>query len=225
MVYPITPYSPGEPSVDPPVGPTNGRYTIRAVANGDGTYRIKAEGLTAEQIQSIVNDPNYHLCLIRYGYTRRGNGGEKFDKKYGWIGTHTSRSMDFRNFRDRNTWRIMGHEILKRGSLSAHSQTAKTAIYKGATLVFELDQTVVLPGMRPKQRDLTRNGRIRNTAADGIMELYVGLYRKITKVTDANYWTNVRWGWELVSNLIQVRGRNAMNTKYWEFEKSNEKGI
>lgn len=216
--------SPDETPVTPDIPGTTG-YRIAAEPNGDGTYRIALVGGTTEQVATIVNSPDYHLCLIRRGYTRRGESGRKRDPLYGYKQATTTRDRTYREFRKGLTWRIIGHEILQRGSLSPTSQAAQSERYRGATLVFEFGQTVKLPAMastiKGKANLVTSRGRIRNSSAGGLAELYVALFKR---TREGNNLID-RWGWECVSNRLQVRGRSSDFTKYWEFDKSNLKGV
>ncbi len=200
----------------------DGGYRIGLRANDDGTYCVELPGAAASQTEALIADGDYHLCLVRYGYTRRGKNDRRWDPCVKTlIGTHTDRK-EYRKFRGGPMWRIMGHEILRTGHLSPQSQMARSPVYRGATLVFELEETIRLPHVKSDIHSLTRAGRIRNSSCGGIMELYVGLYRRMKDQSGGKADTYRRWGWELVSNLVQVRGRNKTRTRYWDFDPAVE---
>lgn len=198
---------------------------LKLVSNGNGTYHVTLANTSDETIQEYIKSKEYHLCLVRYGYARRGKKGKKKDRLFGEIGTHTDRKRDYRRYRNGLTWRIIGHDILKRanGTRPANSQMTKSPIYTSATLVFELGETIVLPKMRASNASVSSKGRIRNTSARGITDLYIGMYRKTTNETSVDHQQRLRWGWECVTNKVQVRGTNSTRTRYWEFEKANER--
>ena len=58
---------------------------------------------------------------------------------------------------------------------------------------------------------MTKNGRIRNRASNGLTDLFIGLYKRDA---ETNKWTRI-------SNLVQVRGRSSDKTELWEFDAGN----
>ncbi len=190
----------------------------------DGNYYATIPSLSGTDLAAMIADPNYKLCLLRYGYARRGEWKKYTDSRGSLIWTHCSRNAvyrkvapttknptgtlpPFRYHRKGLQWRIIGADILYQGKQGASSQQTKTGYYDGSTLVFDLKETIVLPPMRKKV--WTSAGRISNLSRNDIAELYVGLYHK----ADGK--------WTCVSNKVQVRGRNSAKTKLWEFEQSN----
>lgn len=107
--------------------------------------------------------------------------------------------------------RIIGMDLLISNSVEAmkeHSQTFRQdRRYFNSTLVSSLADEIVLPAMPSYEK--TPGGRYANNAKDGLAELFIGLYHKEGA------------SWKLVSNIVQVRGRNYDKTKLWEFDSEN----
>lgn len=180
------------------------------IRNEDGTYYASIPSLTGTALELMIADNNYRVCILRYGYVRRGKRFQYYDNRNKKVWSHTQRRSGYRYDRKGLTWRIIGRDILYEGSQPAHSQQTKTGYYNGSTLVFKLKDTIVLPNMRTGQRRfVTRDGRIRNRACDGLNELFIALFHKEDKT------------WKRVSNILQVRGRTTDKTAVWEFEESN----
>lgn len=186
-----------------------------AVEKVSGRYSITMKGVSENKIQEYIESEDYHLALFRYGYARRGKSGKKKDRIHGTVGTHTARNKTFRNYRGRLRYRIIGHDILK--SHSIKGQTARSKIYKDATLIFELHSQITLPLMKIRE---SKSGRISNSASRGIGELYVGLIKRYEE-GDNDFYNMRSYGWVCISNMVQVRGYNEAHTQYWEFETSN----
>ena len=185
---------------------------LTVLPDGNGGYCASIPSMTAERISALRQDPNYRICLIRYGYARRG----KFSRYTDRTGKETTTGTDrhkYRNFRGGERWRIIGEELLLTGKISPRSQTFP--YYGSTSLVFALNDTITLPPMRSrtkggKSRNLTKSGRIRNPDRDGIAELSIAMYRR-----DGN------GRWSRISNICPVRGRSEDRRKLWEFSSDN----
>jgi len=192
--------------------------SLTVLPDADGNYYTRISSLTDERNREIALDESYKICILRYGYSRRGKHF-KYKDSYGWdIWSHSSRVNKkygvphYTDLRKGLQYRIIGAEILERGGVKAWSQQSRTGFYDEATLVCPLGATLTLPHMRSLSkrgsRVMSSHGRITNRAKDGLAELYIALYRK-----------NAERKWIRVSNIVQVRGRNADKTRLWEFEK------
>lgn len=182
----------------------------------------------------MIDSPDYHIVLMRYGYARRGKWFRYADNTGGYLWSHTSRktSVTIYHYTDEHgkaaqggcssykqtrkglRYRIIGETILKKGSEPSRSQQRVSHYYDGATLVFELKETITLPKMRPVHSNgrsavITRNGRISNKSTTGLTEIFAVLMHKENDM------------WVQVSNIVQLRGTNANKTQLWEFETSN----
>lgn len=188
---------------------------VEAVAGG---YAVTMKNVSENKIQEYIESNDYHLALFRYGYARRGKTGRKKDRVYGMVGTHTARTKQFRNYRGKLRYRIIGHDALKGRSIKG--QTAKSQIYNGASLIFELHDKITLPKMKKARK--SKYGRLSNPSARGLGELYVGLIKRYVAGDEDMYKTR-SYGWVCVSNMLQVRGYNDTHTQYWEFDKTNIK--
>lgn len=183
------------------------------VVTDDGVnYYATIPSMSQDDLKAMQGNPDYRVCLIRKGYTRRGKFFKYVDKTGREKTTNTDRRT-YRIYRGSLRWRIVGEELLRMGRLSEHSQTL--SYYGSSTLVFGLLDRIVLPPMRSKtkggkSRNLTANGRIRNRDRDGIAELSIALYRR----SDRNVWKRV-------SNICPVRGRSEDKTRLWEFSTDN----
>ena len=211
------------------------QFELVAVPLGDGGYYIDLKGQSLETTESLIASNEYHLALIRYGYTRRGRPGKKTDRKYGSIGTHTAYNVLYKKRRGGMRFRIIGHDILKHITrIDPNSTTPindyltgttkQLDTYANSTLVFEFGDRVVLPPMKTHKKIVTRDGRISNTSARGMGELYVGLIKPY-KEGDVDTFNLRSYGWTCVSNLLQVRGLHSDRLGWWEFEESNIKGV
>ena len=184
-----------------------------AILTDDGeNYYASIPSMSKEEINALRQDQNYKICLIRYGYTRRGKLVSYTDKTGKETNTNTDRHK-FRNYRRRERWRIIGEELLVTGKIASHSQTRR--YYGSSSLVFALNDTITLPPMRSKtrggkSRNLTKSGRIKNSDRDGIAELSIAMYKRDDKGR-----------WERISNICPVRGRSEDKRKLWEFSSDN----
>lgn len=195
---------------------------------GEGRYGVTLDGVDQATIDKYAADPQCRLVLMRHGYARRGLLGFKQDRFFGLIGTHTTRDKYYRLYRsgaryngpdryipnDGKRYRIIGHDILKGGKLAG--QTAKVARYASATLVFRLLQEVKLPEIPTGTAWVTRDGRLRNTAARGFGELYVTMVR-IKKDPQPGPLGLETYGCECISNVLQVRGYTSNHKGWWTF--------
>lgn len=202
--------------------------------NTDGTFYLNIPSLTGNALQSMIDSPDYHIVLMRYGYSRRGKWFRYADNTGGYLWSHTSRKASvtifhytdehgraaqggcssYKQTRKGLRYRIIGETILKKGSEPSRSQQKVSHYYDGATLVFELKETITLPKMRPVHSNgrsavITRNGRISNKSTTGLTEIFAVLMHKENDM------------WVQVSNIVQLRGTNANKTQLWEFETSN----
>ena len=216
--------------------PTSEEVTSNLVVerNTDGTYYLNIPSLSGTALQDIINSPDYHIVLMRYGYARRGKWFRYADNTGGYLWSHTSRKTSrtvfnyidehgkpaqggcssYKIVRKGRRYRIIGETALRKGSEPSSSQQVVSHYYDGATLVFELKQTIVLPKMRPVHSNgrsavVTRDGRISNKSTTGLTEIFAVLMHK-----EGNTWKQV-------SNIVQLRGTNADKTQLWEFETSN----
>ena len=182
--------------------------------------------LTDEQTSIVANSADYKICVLRYGYTRRGKWRKYRDKKGNIQTSHTDR-YDYREYRvgysnglPPKRMRIIGNDLLisnKPMDQQTESSTWKTgpnrdgharkAVYHNATLVSPLGTALVLPPVRSDA--VTINGRYSNKSNNGITDLYLGLYHREGKE------------WKLASNIVQVRGRNNTKTQVWQFRTEN----
>ena len=200
-----------------PAEPSPADLILKPVRLESGAYAITLDGKDPETIRRYIDDPAYCLVLMRYGYARRGKETFKQDRYFGRIGTHTMRKSGYRQFRGGLRYRIIGHDLLKGGKLAG--QTAATARYKDATLVFDLLQEVKLPAMQSEVNFVTREKRLKNTSARGLGNLYVALVRKIAeKPAERDPLGLVDYGCVCVSNVLQVRGYTPDHKSWWEFE-------
>lgn len=195
---------------------------------GEGRYGVTLDGVDQATIDKYAADPQCRLVLMRHGYARRGETGFKQDRLFGLIGTHTARDKSYRLYRsgarydgpdryipnDGKRYRIIGHDILKGGKLAG--QTARVARYASATLVFRLLQEVKLPDIPTGAAWVTRDGRLRNTAARGFGELYVTMVR-IKKDPQPGPLGLETYGCECISNVLQVRGYTSNHKGWWTF--------
>lgn len=185
---------------------------LTVLSDGNGGYYASIPSMTTDQISALRQDANYRICLIRYGYTRRGKLVSYTDKTGKETNTNTDRHK-FRNYRRRERWRIIGEELLVTGKIASHSQTRR--YYGSSSLVFALNDTITLPPMRSKtrggkSRNLTKSGRIKNSDRDGIAELSIAMYKRDDKGR-----------WKRISNICPVRGRSEDKRKLWEFSSDN----
>lgn len=185
---------------------------LTVLQDEDGGYYASIPSMTTDQISALRQDPNYKICLIRYGYARRGKLVKFTDKTGKEVDTNTDRKK-FRNYRRREKWRIIGEELLVTGKIAAHSQTRR--YYGSSTLVFTLSDTIILPPMRKCtkggiSRNLTKGGRIKNSDRDGIAELSIAMYKR-----------DDDGKWKRISNICPVRGRSQDKRKLWEFSTDN----
>lgn len=182
------------------------------VLNDGGKYVAAISSLTWEQTVMLKRNPDYKVCIVRYGYARRGKFFEYKDISGKETNSKTNR-IGYREYRKKLKWRIIGEEQLVTGRTALHSQTLK--YYGDSTLVFTLGDEIVLPPMRGKNPqsksvNISKSGRIRNTDRNGIAELSIALFRK-----------NEKNKWEMISNVCPVRGRTEDRTQLWEFEETN----
>lgn len=216
--------------------PTSEEVTSNLVVerNTDGTYYLNIPSLSGTALQDIISSPDYHIVLMRYGYARRGKWFRYADNTGGYLWSHTSRKTSrtvfnyidehgkpaqggcssYKIVRKGRRYRIIGETALRKGAEPSSSQQVASHYYDGATLVFELKQTIVLPKMRPVHSNgrsavITRDGRISNKSTTGLTEIFAVLMHK-----EGNTWKQA-------SNIVQLRGTNADKTQLWEFETSN----
>ena len=189
--------------------------------DADGNWRSVITGMSESRSQLIAADSSYRIAVLRNGYARRGVW-KTYTNKYGVVqSTHTDRTGRYRTKRrgynnglPAKRLRIIGYDLLicsdvdkmKKKSCT-WTATAGRIDYNAATLVSALGSVLVLP--TPLIFDVTRDGRFANRSANGISELFIGLYHR--EGSD----------WRLVSNVVQVRGRNSDRTEIWEFEEAN----
>lgn len=197
---------------------------IAVSSNGTGGYFATLTNKTQSEIDGYVADPDYKVCLIRYGFARRGKFFEYKDKTGKNTTSKTCRTVKnkvapqfggWRSVRRQKgggtpCWRIIGDELLRTGKLGHNSQTLKK--YENVSLVFELGELMSLPAI-PK-RAKTKSGRIGNRASDGLAELSIAMYHN---EGDGK--------WKRVSNICQVRSRDDSKTGYWDFEPRNAKSL
>lgn len=186
---------------------------LAVLQNAAGEYYATFPSWTDAMIAKFVESNQYKVCLLRYGYARRGKAF-KYINKYGVETTsRCARNYKYKKYRRRAQWRIIGEDILLRGALPRHSQTAD--YYGDSTLVFNLLEPIKLPPMRANRKRLyTKAGRIKNKSRDGLTELFIAVLQK-----KSLYGYN--GGWEIVSNIVQVRGTNNNCSELWEFSKDN----
>lgn len=190
---------------------------LKSIPLATGGHAITLVGEDWATIREYIDNPEYCLVLLRYGYARRGKLGFKMDKVFGLIGTHTTRTHEYRQYRKGLRYRVIGHDILKSGKLAG--QTARTARYSDATLVFDLLQEVKLPAVPGPLGFISRDGRIRNTASRGTWEIYVALVKKVhRKLAKKDPLGLSDYGCVCVSSILQVRGINPGHKSFWEFE-------
>lgn len=198
---------------------------LAVVPDGDGDYVATLTNRSLSQIGKINASGEYKVCLIRYGYARRGlfytytdRTGTKQTSKTARHANYIAAKNEagYKNVRFEEgggktpCWRIIGYEKLYKGSIAAHSQVLK--YYGGSTLVFGLLEKMTLPPMRKISK--SKAGRIRNRASDGLSELSIALYRK-----------NENGKWVIASNIVPVRSRTEAKDAYWDFDQSNIKYV
>lgn len=196
------------------------------VVKTDAGYCSAIEGLPETRMQQIRSSSDYKVCILRYGYARRGKF-RMYINKYGQEqSTHTDR-VNYREKRvgekgtlDAKRYRVIGYDLLISSKnleqlQKAHSSTwvvdSGRIDYTASTLVSALGDALVLPEVRKRTLELTVDGRYADKSRDGIIELYAGLYHR------------EQGTWVLVSNVVKVRGRNKANTQIWEFTDDNIK--
>lgn len=185
---------------------------LAVLSDGNGGYYATIPTMTRDQISALQQNPDYRICLIRYGYARRGKFAKYTDRTGKETDTNTDRRK-FRNYRKGQKWRIIGEELLVTGKIASHSQTSRH--YGSSSLVFALNDTITLPPMRSKtkggkSRNLTKDGRIKNPVRDGIAELSIAMYKRDDKGK-----------WKRISNIVPVRGRSEDRRSLWEFSTGN----
>lgn len=202
----------------------SGTPEIAVSSNGSGGYFATLTNKTQSEIDGYIADPDYKVCLIRYGYARRGEFFRYKDKTGTETTSKTCRTVrntvapqygGWRAVRRQKSggtpgWRIIGDELLRTGKIGENSQTLKK--YGNVSLVFELGELMTLPAI-PK-RAKTKSGRIGNRASDGIAELSIAMYHN-----EGN------GKWKRVSNICTVRSRDDSKTGYWDFEPRNAKSL
>ena len=199
-----------------------GTKQLVVVQNADGDWYATLRNYAGEVIQAIREDPDYKVCLLRYGYARRGKtiiydpathpyGGDEQP----W--SHAYRvSPQYKHVRGGLNYRVIGDELLKRRRDHWKNRSQTASYYTAGMLVFDLLDTITLPPMRSthsggQSGSVTKNGRIRNRASNGLTDLCIGLYKRDA---ETNKWTRI-------SNLVQVRGRSSDKTELWEFDAGN----
>ena len=197
---------------------------LAVIPDGEGDYVATLTNRSLSQIHSINASGEYKVCLIRFGYARRGQFYTYTDRTGVKQTSKTARHANYipakneagyKNVRFEEggstpCWRIIGYEQLYKGKIAAHSQVLK--YYTGSTLVFNLLDRIDLPPMRKNCK--ARSGRIRNRATDGLSELSIALYRK-----------NEKGKWVIASNIVPVRSRTEAKDAYWDFDQSNIKNV
>lgn len=197
---------------------------LTVAKNADGEWVATLSNKSVSVINTIRNDKRYKVCLLRYGYARRGKYfkytdrvGEKTNSKTSRKAAYdkTLQCAGYKHVRKEEgggtpCWRRIGDEILKTGKLASHSQTKP--YYGNSTLVFRLLDPIVLPPMR-KNMKCKKSGRIHNKAKNGIAELSIGLFR-----------CDDYGKWKCVSNICPIRSRTSTKTQYWEFNPNNVVG-
>lgn len=194
---------------------------LAVVSNGNGGYCATLTNKTQAEIQSYISDERYKVCLVRYGYARRGKFFKYKDKTGKETNSKTCRTAkrnleapEFGGWRSVRRekgggtpcWRIIGDELLRTGKIAQNSQTMKK--YGDASLVFDLGDAMTLPAIPSRAK--TKSGRISNRASDGISELSIAMYRN-----EGN------GKWKRVSNICPVRSRTDSKQEYWDFEPRN----
>lgn len=197
---------------------------LAVVSDGSGGYYATLTNKTQSEIDAYNADGDYKVCLIRYGYARRGEFRTYKDKTGAETTTKTCRTTKnliapkyagWRGVRREQgggtpCWRIIGDELLRTGKIGQNSQTLKK--YGNISLVFDLLDRLKLPTL--PRRAKTKSGRIGNRASDGISELSIAMYRK-----------QDNGKWKRISNICPVRSRTEDKLGYWDFEPSNVKSL
>lgn len=186
-------------------------------------YTVTLPNETAATIQQMIESDDYHVAVFRYGYTRRGEHKQRYNRFVGNQWTKTDRKgSEYRKYRKQLRYRMIGHDILQGGSLAG--QAATSARYTDATLIFEIGDTITLPLLTSggTTRLVTSKGRVRNTAANGLANLYVALVKRYNpNENDDDVYNTSSYGWVAVSNMLQVRGISDDGTAVWEFTREN----
>lgn len=190
----------------------------------DGNWRSVINGMSESRASLIADDSRYVVAIMRNGYARRGKW-RKYINKYGEEQTtHTYRDSRYKRCRcgysnglPAQRMRIIGYDLMicnidiakmKENSCTWTAASNNDRIdYNKATLISSLGDSLSLP--RPTEYNITRDGRFSSRASHDLVELFIGLYHY------------EEGEWELVSNIVQVRGRSHSNTKIWEFDKEN----
>ncbi len=181
---------------------------LTVLQDADGNWYATLTDRNDSRIKALNLTGKYKVCLMRYGYTRRGKRIITYISERDAKSTKTDRKK-FRVYRFGLRWRVIGEHLLRYGRVSPTSQVVTSEVYSGATLVFNLLDPITLPSAANTKRYMTRDGHITNRDKDGLSELYIGLFH------------NGENGWELVSNKVQVRGRNAAKSRMWDFDENN----
>ena len=191
-------------------------------------------GMDADILAQIKADPSYRVLLLRYGYARRGQWFPSKDntsvirqqnprpdkesthttRRYpNPTVTHTLRECEPSNYQlvrrgysnglPALRYRIIGWDILTHGSMPSHSQltyaTSTGRKYDGATLATRLGAALKMPKIMDNNIYTHRQSGVTyylDSKKEGVTDLYIGLY----------HYEKDR-GWELVSNIVKVRGR------------------
>lgn len=201
------------------------KMTLVVKKVGNNYYTDAKDGTLTEAQKAAIADPDsgYRVLMMRMGYARRGKW-RKYVNKYGEKQTsHTSRTPDFKNKRkgvsnklDAYRLRFIGQDLLvSRNSddWMQHSCTWKNngyVKYYPEMVMAPLTSQILLPDWVHGRCRPTTKGHIPNRARNGLTELYIALCHK------------EGGNWKRVSNIVQVRGRNADKTKLWEFVPENE---
>lgn len=194
---------------------------LQIVQNEDGSWSTDITGISESRLEAIRSNASFRVVVLRNGYARRGKW-RKYVNKFGEKqSSHTTRGIGYRHVRrgyynslNAKRLRIIGNDLListmpkeqQTESSTWKSHSNMTSGYAESTLVSALGSKLVLPGLR---RDcVTNSGRIANKSKDGMVDLFVALYRK-------------KNGWNRVSNVVKVRGRSEDKTAVWEFAEDN----
>ncbi len=197
---------------------TNKTKGLRVEQSGDGWISV-IDGLAEGIVSKLQTDDSYKIAVLRNGYARKGEW-RHYKNKYGNMQTtHTARDMKrlrtmrrgYNNGLPAYRLRIIGiDQLICSGGiehLKKYSSTYRhTDVYNNSTLVSQLGTPLVLP---KKNYAKTQDGRYSQRIARDLAELFIGLYHK------------ENGDWKLVSNVVQVRGRNKDRTQVWEFDETN----
>lgn len=197
---------------------------LKVGLSSSGSYEAYLTGLSDLQYDYIkAHADEFKIMLMRYGYARRGFW-RTYVNKYGETqSTHTQNDTRYRLVRrgyanklSAKRLRVIGWDLLISSKNITSSWTGsfleRSDYYTKDNVMFSFGSALQLPKLKDKIIMYTSEGTplsYVDKSRSGTLNLYIALFRKENDE------------WNRVSNIVQVRGKNAEGTAIWEFEESN----